>query len=281
MRAITCETIAVTVERLCIEAATILPPALGILLECAAESEASPAAISALEDMVENFKQAAERAVPICEETGAVIVFADIGQDVHIIGGLFEATVNEGIRRACGRGFLGKSIVEYPLRHKDAGDCIPCALHVRLVSGDKLTLHVSLKGFVGENVSVMQIFSPKDTMEAIEDFIVETVSRARADICPPVFLGVGLGGTVAQCAMIAERALLRNADTRNADAFYAQMERRVLEKINKLGIGPMNLGGIYTAIAVNIETYPTHMSGGLPCVVNISGHATRHARFVL
>ena len=278
MKEIACETIAATVERLCIEAATVLSPALGILLECAAESEESTAGKSALEDMVKNFKHAAECAVPICEETDVVIIFADIGQDVHIIGGLFEDAVNEGVHRACGRGFLGKSIVvEDP---KNTGDCAPCILHVRLVSGDELTLHATLKGFMSEHMRAMQMFSSKSSIEAIEDFIVETIVRAGTDICPPVFLGVGLGGTVEQCAMIAERALLRNADTQNSDEFYAQMERRVLKKINKLGIGPMNLGGRYTAIAVNIETYPTRRTG-LPCIVNINCHATRHARFVL
>jgi fumarate hydratase subunit alpha len=280
MREITCEAVADAVERLCIEAATILPPSLGILLECAAESEESPAGMAALESMVENFKCAAERAVPICEETGLVVVFADIGQNVHITGGLFEDAVNEGIRRACVRGFLAKSIVADPLRRKNTGDGTPCVLHVRIVSGDKLSLHVAPKGFGGENMSAMRLFSPADSIEMIEDFVVETVSRAGDNVCPPVILGVGLGGTIEQCALIAKRALLRNADTRNADEFYEQMERSVLEKINKLGIGPMGLGGKYTAIAVNIEAYPTHTTG-LPCVVNISCHATRHARFVI
>ncbi|MCL2408991.1 MAG: fumarate hydratase [Oscillospiraceae bacterium] len=280
MKEITCETIAAAVEQLCIEAATILPPALGILLECAAESEESPAGISALEDMVTNFKHAAERAVPICEETGMVVVFADIGQDVHITGGLFEDAVNEGVGRACALGFLGKSIVEDPIRRRNTKDGTPCVLHMRLVDGDSVKLQVSPKGFGGENMSAMRLFSPGDSADTIEDFIVETASRAGADICPPVFVGVGLGGTVEQCANIAKRALLRNADTRNADKFYEQMERRVLGKINELGIGPMGTGGRYTAIAVNIEACPTHTTG-LPCVVNISCHATRHACMIL
>jgi fumarate hydratase subunit alpha len=265
-----------TVERLCIEAATVLPPSLGILLECAAESEESPEGASALGDIVENFKYAAESGLPICQDTGMAVVFADIGQDARIVGGLFEDAVNEGVRRGYERGLLRMSVVSDPLRRANTGDNTPCVLHVRLVGGDGIALYVAPKGFGSENMSAMRMFLPTDGAEAIESFVVETVSVAGANPCPPVIVGVGLGGDIEQCALIAKRALLRNPGTRNADRFYADMERRVLEKINRLGIGPQGFGGRYTAVSVSIEAYPTHIAG-LPCVVNIGCHATRHA----
>lgn len=276
MREISFETIAAAVERLCIKAATVLPPSLGILLECAAESEESPAGVSALEDIVENFKYAAMTGLPICQDTGMAVVFADIGQDAHITGGLFEDAVNEGVRRGYEKGLLRMSVVSDPLRRKNTDDNTPCVLHVRLTQGDRIDLHVAPKGFGSENMSAMRMFLPTDTTDTIEGFIVDTVSKAGSNPCPPVVLGIGLGGTIEQCALIAKRALIRSADTRSSDEFYAEMERRVLEKINRLGIGPQGFGGRYTALAVNINTYPVHIAG-LPCIVNIGCHATRHA----
>lgn len=280
MREISCENITTVIERLCIKAATVLPPSLGIMLECAAESEESHAGASALEDIVENFKLAAMERRPICQDTGMAVVFADIGQDVHITGGLFEDAVNEGVRRGYEKGLLRMSVVGDPLRRLNTGDNTPCVLHTRLTSGDKISLHVAPKGFGSENMSAMRTFLPTDTSETIESFIVETVSQAGSNPCPPIVLGVGLGGTIEQCAIIAKRALLRPADVRNGDEFYEQMEWRLLEKINRLGIGPQGFGGRYTAVAVNIEAYPVHIAG-LPCVVNVSCHATRHAHAYL
>lgn len=276
MRDVRCETITETVARLCIEAATILPPQLAILLECAAEGEISPEGTSALEDIVENFKYAAENKLPICQDTGMAVVFADIGQEVHIEGGLFEDAVNEGVRIGYKEGLLRMSIVGDPLRRINTEDNTPCVLHVKLTAGDKINIHVAPKGFGSENKSAMRVFLPSATPADIEDFIVSTVREAGADPCPPVVLGVGLGGTIEQSALIAKRALIRPMDTRNSDIYYAKMEKRVLNKINSLGIGPQGFGGRNTAIAVNIEAYPTHIAG-LPCVVNVGCHATRHA----
>ena len=280
MREISCADVSSAIEKLCVKAATVLPPALGILLECAAESEESPEGISALEDIVENFKFAASSGLPICQDTGMAVVFADIGQEVHITGGLFEEAVNEGVRRGYEKGLLRMSVVGDPLRRKNTDDNTPCVLHTRLTQGDKLSLQVAPKGFGSENASAMRIFLPTDSYEVIEEFIVGVVSDAGANPCPPVILGVGFGGTIEQCALIAKRALLRPMDKRNGDIFYAKMEKRLLGKINKLGIGPQGFGGRYTAIAVNIEAYPTHIAG-LPCVVNMGCHATRHAHMVM
>ncbi len=276
MREIASLKITDAVERLCIEAAVHLPEDLALLLEQAAEREASPAGAAALSDIVQNFKLARSTGLPICQDTGMAIVFADIGQDVHITGGLFEDAVNEGVRRGYQNGYLRKSIVRDPLRRENTDDNTPAVIHTRLVGGDKITLTVAPKGFGSENMSAMRLFLPSDSIETIESFIVETVEQAGSNPCPPVVLGIGLGGTVEQAALLSKRALLRDAGAPNPDAFYADMERRLLEKINKLGIGPQGFGGRYTAVAVYIEPYPTHIAG-LPCVVTMSCHATRHA----
>ena len=280
MREIDCQTVTDAVERLCIEAAVYLPPDLCALLEDAAAREDSPTGAAALSDIVENYKYAATSGLPICQDTGMAVVFADIGQDVHIIGGLLEDAVNEGVRRGYTTGYLRKSVVRDPLRRENTEDNTPAVLHVRLVAGDRLSLTVAPKGFGSENMSAMRLFLPSDGAEAIEDFIAGVADRAGSNPCPPVVLGVGLGGTIEQAALLAKRALLRDMRAPNGDPYYAAMESRVLEKINRLGIGPQGFGGRFTAVGVSIETYPTHIAG-LPCVVNMSCHATRHAGCVL
>lgn len=280
MREISCEKITETVEALCIRANIWLPPELAVMLECAKKSEISPAGKSALGDIVDNYTYAAKEGLPICQDTGMAVIFADIGQDVHITGGLFEDAVNEGVRRGYENGHLRKSVVSDPLRRVNTGDNTPAVIHTRIVAGDKLTLTAAPKGFGSENMSAMRMFLPSDTQEAVEDFIVETVSRAGSNPCPPVVVGVGLGGTIEMAALLSKRALTRNTDTRSDDPYYADMEKRVLRKINKLGIGPQGFGGKCTAVAVNIETYPTHIAG-LPCVVNMGCHVTRHTCSVI
>jgi fumarate hydratase subunit alpha len=280
MREIDCSAITDAVERLCIEAAVHLPPDLCALLTDAAAREESPAGAAALGDIVANFNYAAESGLPICQDTGMTVVFADIGQDVHITGGLFEDAVNEGVRRGYTNGYLRKSVVRDPLRRENTEDNTPAVLHLRLTAGDKLRLTVAPKGFGSENMSAMRLFLPSDSAAVIEDFIVGVADRAGSNPCPPIVLGVGLGGTIEQAALLSKRALLRDMSAPNGDPFYAAMEARVLEKINRLGIGPQGFGGRITAVKVTIETYPTHIAG-LPCVVNMSCHATRHAGCIL
>ena len=280
MREISCENIIATVERLCIKAANVLPPALAILLECASEAEAEGPGLSALCDIVDNFKYAAENKIPICQDTGMAMVFADIGQDVHITGGLFEDAVNEGVRRGYENGFLRKSIVRDPLRRVNTDDNTPAVLYTRIVAGDRISIQVAPKGFGSENMCALKMFLPTSTAEEIEDFVVQAVATAGSNPCPPIFVGVGIGGTADMAMLQSKRALVREADIRNGDEYYADMERRLLNKINALGIGPQGFGGHFTAVAVNIEAYPTHIAG-LPCAISIGCHATRHAEAVL
>ena len=276
MREISCSSIAETIEKLCIRACTLLPAATAMAIECASEAEPFPAARGVLEDLVENFTYAARSGLPICQDTGMAVVFADVGQEVHITGGSFSDAVDEGVRRGYETGYLRKSVVADPLRRANTGDNTPAILHTRLVPGDRLRLTVCPKGFGSENMSAMKLFLPSSTREDILDFLTETVERAGSRPCPPVILGVGLGGTIEEAALQAKRALLRHLDDVNADPFYAEMEAEALRRINALGIGPQGFGGATTALAVKINPCPTHIAG-LPCVVNMSCHATRHA----
>ena len=274
MREINCAEISDVIEKLCVEANTFLPPETAMLIDCALDTEEAPAALGVLHDLVENFTFAGLHELPICQDTGMAVVFADIGQDVHICGGLFEDAVNEGVRR--GYALLRKSVVRDPLRRVNTGDNTPAVLHIRLVAGDRLHLTVAPKGFGSENMSAMKLFLPSADRSEVIDFIVETADRAGSNPCPPIIMGVGLGGTIEQAALIAKRALIRPMDKRHPDPFYAEMEREALRRVNELGIGPQGFGGRTTALAVNIEAAPTHIAG-MPCVVNMSCHATRHA----
>lgn len=276
MREISVETIAETVARLCVKANTVLSPDIGIILESCAETEYSDAGRGALMDMVENFKYAAAEKLPICQDTGMAVVFAEIGQDVHITGGLFSDAVDAGVRKGYVEGLLRCSVVKDPLRRVNTNDNTPAMLNVQLVEGDRIRLTVAPKGFGSENMSAMKMLLPSSTPDEVIEFIVETVKNAGSNPCPPVVVGVGLGGTIERAALIAKRALLRPVDTRNSDDFYAKMERKALDRVNKLKIGPQGFGGRYTALAVNIDVSPTHIAG-MPCVVNMGCHVTRHA----
>ncbi|MGE4353360.1 MAG: fumarate hydratase [Oscillospiraceae bacterium] len=274
MREINCAEITNAIEKLCVTACTILPPETAMLIECALDTEESPAGLGVLQDLVENYTYAGLNKLPICQDTGMAVVFADIGQDVHIIGGLFEDAVNEGVRR--GYVTLRKSIVEDPLRRVNTGDNTPAVIHLRIVAGNKIHLTVAPKGFGSENMSAMKLFLPSADKSDVIDFIVETADKAGSNPCPPIIMGVGLGGTIEKAALLAKRALIRPMDKRNPDKFYEDLEREALRRVNDLGLGPQGFGGRTTALAVNIETYPTHIAG-MPCVVNMSCHATRHA----
>lgn len=276
MKEITCQVITDTIERLCIEAATVLTPDMADVLERARENEPSPAGRAALEDIVANFKCAAAECLPICQDTGMAVVFADIGQDVHITGGDFTMAVNEGVRRGYINGCLRKSVVTDQFNRVNTNDNTPAIINVSIVPGDKLTLTVAPKGFGSENKSAMKMFLPSATAAEFEDFIVDVARRAGGDPCPPMVLGVGIGGTIEKAALMAKRALIRPVSERNSEPFYADMEQRVLKRINALGIGPQGFGGRTTALAVNINSFACHIAG-TSCVVNMGCHATRHA----
>lgn len=280
MREINITEITDAVERLCISAATYLPPDLAILLECAQESEPSEAGAAALSDITENFRFAAEKGLPICQDTGMAVIFAEIGQDVHISGGSFEDAVNEGVRRGYVNGGLRKSVVGDPLRRVNTDDNTPAVIHTRLVPGDRIKLTAAPKGFGSENMSAVKMMLPSASREDVEDFIVSVVKTAGANPCPPIVLGVGIGGTFEMATLLAKTALTRPVDVRNGDSYYADMEKSVLEKVNALGIGPQGFGGRNTALAVNIEVFPTHIAG-LPVAVNVGCHVTRHAVCIL
>ena len=280
MREIVCETISEALEKLCIDAAIVLPPDVRARIDAAAESEHSPNGKNVLRDLHDNFVLAEREKLPICQDTGMAVVFAELGQDVHIAGGAFEDAVNEGVRCGYDKGFLRKSVVADPLRRVNTGDNTPAVLHLRLVPGDRLRLTVAPKGFGSENMSAVKMLLPSAAPEEVLDFIADTVDRAGANPCPPVVVGVGLGGTLEMAALLAKKALCRPLDQPNSDPFYAELEERALARVNALGIGPQGFGGTTTALAVSIETYPTHIAG-LPCAVNMGCHATRHASVLL
>ena len=276
MREISCAQITETVAKLCIKANTVLPPELANRIECMWEVETSPAGQSVLADLVENFRLAAFEQLPICQDTGMAVVLADVGQEVHITGGSFEDAVNAGVRKGYLEGGLRLSVVKDPLRRENSGDNTPAVLHTRIVPGDKLRLTVAPKGFGSENMSQLKMFLPSVSQKEIEDFVVSVVEQAGSRPCPPVVLGVGLGGTMELSALLAKRALCRPIDRQNPDTYYREMENRILTRLNETGIGPQGFGGLVTALAVNIEAYPTHIAG-LPCAVNVGCHVTRHA----
>ena len=280
MREIDCEQIILAVKNLCINANCFLPADVRRALETARETEQSEVGRAILGDLSENYRLADAEHLPICQDTGMAVLFVELGQEVHITGGLLEDALNEGVRRGYVDGLLRLSVVADPIRRGNTDDNTPAVIHLRLVKGDQLKITVAPKGFGSENMSVLKMFKPAATVEEIEDFIVSAVDRAGSNPCPPIVLGVGLGGTSEQVMELAKRALLRPVGQPHADAFYADMEQRLLEKINRLGIGPQGLGGVTTALAVHIETAPTHIAG-LPCGLNMSSHVLRHAEATL
>ena len=280
MRELQYSDIVEAVRELCIEANCHLPGDVRAAIRAAREAEISPVGQAILGDLEENFTFAGERDLPICQDTGMAVVFADLGQECHITGGLLADAVNEGVARGYVEGNLRLSVVGDPLRRVNTNDNTPAILHLRLAEGNKLTLTVAPKGFGSENMTKLKMFNPSASAQDVEDFIVECVSQAGSNPCPPVIVGVGLGGTSELAALLAKRALLCPTDEHSADPFYAGMEQRVLERVNALGIGPQGLGGRITALSVRILPHATHIAG-LPCAVNLGCHVTRHAARVL
>lgn len=279
MREIAAQEIANAVARLCVEANRVLPADLESLIGERAEQETGETAKAILCDLCRNLDAAREMAVPICQDTGMAVVFAEVGQEVHIQGD-FEAAVHQGVRRGYVDGLLRCSVVEDPLRRGNTGDNTPAILHTRLVPGDKLTLTVAPKGFGSENMSRLKMFTPAASPEDLIAFVKETVGLAGANPCPPIVLGVGIGGDFELCALLAKQALCREVSRRNPDPYYAALEERMLEAANATGVGPQGFGGDTTCLAVNIEAYPTHIAG-LPVAVNVGCHVTRHRKIVL
>ena len=275
MREISAELISNEITRLCIEANLHLPVDIQQAMEKARETEPWPVAVDTLQVLCDNMRAAKERTLPVCQDTGMACVFLEIGQEVHISGDL-RAAVNAGVARGYTEGYLRKSVVKDPLRRVNTEDNTPAMLTVELVPGDKVKITVAPKGFGSENMSRLKMLRPADGVEGVMDFVVETVRLAGANPCPPVVLGVGIGGTFDKAALLAKHALLRPIDEPNPDEFYADMERELLHRINALGTGPQGFGGRTTALGVNIETLPTHVAG-LPVAVNISCHVTRRA----
>ncbi len=279
MRTIPAARITEAVARLCIRANTVLPPDVAAALEACRASEPWPLAGDTLDLLRDNLSQAGERNLPICQDTGMACVFVELGQEVHIEGN-FEQAVHEGVRRGYGEGYLRKSMVADPLRRVNTGDNTPAAITLRLVPGDKCAVTVAPKGFGSENMSRLAMLKPADGVEGVKRFVVETVRLAGPNPCPPVVLGVGLGGSFDKVAALAKHALLRPLDRPNPDPFYAQLEGELLEEINALGIGPQGFGGRTTCLGLAIEAAPTHVAG-LPAAVNVSCHVTRRAAEVL
>ena len=275
MKTITAQQITELVARLCVEANRLLPPDIAAALDRASSEEPWPVAKDTLSVLCENYRTAAAQEMPICQDTGMACVFVDLGQDVHLEGD-FTAAVNEGVRRGYAEGYLRKSIVGDPLRRVNTEDNTPASVSVHLVPGDKVKITVVPKGFGSENMSRLRMLKPADGLEGVKHFVLETVRLAGPNPCPPVVVGIGIGGSFDSVAALAKRALLRPIDQPNDDLWYAALEEELLREINALGIGPQGFGGRTTALGVNIETAPTHVAG-LPVAVNISCHVTRRA----
>ena len=280
IRTIHASQIADAVRELCIEACTRLPGSVRELLRDARQQEPFPPAQETLGLICRNADIAAEGGVPVCQDTGMAVVYADVGQDVHIVGGLLEDAVNEGVARGYTDGYLRKSIVRDPIRRGNTGDNTPAVLHTRLVPGDRIRLTVSPKGFGSENMSKVCMLTPADGLEGVKRFVKQTVLTAGANPCPPMMLGIGIGGTFEKVAQLAKEALVELREGPHPDPYYDALENELLREINALGIGPQGFGGRTTALSVRIKTYPTHIAG-LPVAVNVGCHVTRHAEAVL
>ena len=276
MRRINVETITQNIKEMCIEANHFLSPDMKKVFDEAAASEESPLGRQILGQLEENLCIAGEEMIPICQDTGMAVVFIKVGQDVHLIGGSLTDAINEGVRQGYVDGYLRKSVVKDPIYRENTKDNTPAIIHYEIVEGEQVEITVAPKGFGSENMSRIFMLKPADGIEGVKDAILTAVRDAGPNACPPMVVGVGIGGTFEKCAEMAKHALTRNLEEESPVEYVRDLEKEMLEKINNLGIGPGGLGGRTTALAVNIETYPTHIAG-LPVGINICCHVNRHA----
>lgn len=276
MRDISCSLITETIRDMCIQATHFLSPDMEKVLEQAKNKEESPLGRQILGQLQENLAIAGRDMIPICQDTGMAVFFLEIGQEVHITDGYLEDAVNEGVHRGYVEGYLRKSVVGDPIERVNTGDNTPAIIHIRIVPGDRLRITLAPKGFGSENMSRIVMLKPADGIEGVRKVILETVDTAGPNACPPMVVGVGIGGDFEKAAIMAKHALTRDTGVRSEIPYVKELEEEMLQQINALGIGPAGLGGTVTALAVNIETYPTHIAG-LPVAINICCHANRHA----
>ena len=279
MRELDAARITEVVARLCVEANRHLPQDVKNCIACAREKEQWAPAQEILDRIKENYEIADRDEMAICQDTGMACVFLEIGQDVHINGNIADA-VNAGVKKGYGEGFLRKSVVRDPLDRVNTGDNTPAMLYTDIVPGDQVKVTVAPKGFGSENMSQLKMLKPSDGLQGVKDFVIKVVEEAGPNPCPPIVVGVGVGGTFDKAALLAKKAIIRSAEERNPNPFYSELEAELLEKVNALGIGPQGFGGKTTALAVNIEYLPTHIAG-LPVAVNLNCHVTRHKSEVL
>ena len=275
IRTIRVEEMTKNIKEMCIEANHFLSPDMAEAMKCAEKNEEAPLGKQILEQLQENLKIAGEDMIPICQDTGMAVVFLEIGQDVHLEGGALEDAVNEGVRQGYVEGYLRKSVVGDPLIRENTKDNTPAVLHTRIVDGDQVKIKVAPKGFGSENMSRVFMLKPAEGIEGVKDAVLTAVKDAGPNACPPMVVGVGIGGTFEKCALMAKEALTREVGSHSEIEYVKELEEELLTKINSLGIGPGGLGGTTTALAVNINTYPTHIAG-LPVAVNICCHVNRH-----
>lgn len=275
MRELNVSRLTEAVAELCIEANKILPDDLAEKIEQGAKNETEELPKSIMCELCRNLEVAKKKDLPICQDTGMAVVFLEIGQDVHFGGGSIYDAVNKGVAEGYCKGLLRKSVVADPLRRVNTEDNTPAVIHTEIVAGERVKITVAPKGFGSENMSKIKMLTPFDAEQGVIDFVIQTVKKAGANPCPPIVVGVGIGGDFESCALLSKKALCRETNTQNHDEYYADLENRILAEINELGIGPQGFGGKTTALAVNIEYAPTHIAG-LPVAVNIGCHVTRH-----
>lgn len=280
MRTLDVADVTENIKDMCIEANHFLSPDMVQAMQSALDREEAALGKQILEQLQENLKIAGEDMIPICQDTGMTVIFMEIGQEVHFEGGLLEQAIQEGVRQGYAEGFLRKSVVKDPIYRENTKDNTPAVIHYEIVPGDQVRITVAPKGFGSENMSRVFMLKPADGVEGVKQAVLTAVRDAGPNACPPMVVGVGIGGTFEKCALLAKRALIRPVDQRSDIAYVCDLEQELLEKINRSGIGPGGLGGTTTALAVNIETYPTHIAG-LPVAVNICCHVNRHSIRVL